>query len=109
MDALGEAVTDEEIDEMIRMVDVDGDGEVNFREFYKMASGQSLAPLGAALPVPKNIQDQLNDSQRIKQMRDLLEKKKEKGELMFSLNSNSLSNSDIEQSEASEGDEDDNQ
>jgi len=55
MDALGEAVTDEEIDEMIRMVDVDGDGEVNFREFYKMASGQSLAPLGAALPVPKNI------------------------------------------------------
>lgn len=39
MDALGEAVTDEEIDEMIRMVDVDGDGEVNFREFYKMASG----------------------------------------------------------------------
>ena len=108
MDALGEAVTDEEIDEMIRMVDVDGDGEVNFREFYKMASGQSLAPLGAALPVPKNIQDQLNDSQRIKQMRDLLEKKKEKGELMFSLNENSLSNSDIEQSEASE-DDDDNQ
>ena len=42
-------------------------------------------------------------------MRDLLEKKKEKGELMFSLNSNSLSNSDIEQSEASEGDDDDNQ
>ena len=39
MDALGEGVTDEEIDEMIRMVDVDGDGEVNFREFYKMASG----------------------------------------------------------------------
>ncbi len=55
MDALGEAVTDEEIDEMIRMVDIDGDGEVNFREFYKMASGQSLAPLGAAIPVPKNI------------------------------------------------------
>ena len=109
MDALGEAVTDEEIDEMIRMVDVDGDGEVNFREFYKMASGQSLAPLGAALPVPKNIQDQLNDSQRIKQMRDLLEKKKEKGELMFSLNENSLSNSDIEQSEASEYDDDNQQ
>lgn len=39
MDALGEQVTDEEIDEMIRMLDVDGDGEVNFREFYKMASG----------------------------------------------------------------------
>ena len=39
LDALGEAATDEEIDEMIRMVDIDGDGEVNFREFYKMASG----------------------------------------------------------------------
>jgi len=35
MDALGEPVTDE----MIRMLDVDGDGEINFREFYKMASG----------------------------------------------------------------------
>lgn len=40
-------------------------------------------------------------------MRDLLEKKKEKGELMFSLNENSLSNSDIEQSEASEEDDED--
>jgi calmodulin len=39
MDALGEMVTDEEIDEMIRIIDLDGDGEVNFREFYKMASG----------------------------------------------------------------------
>jgi Ca2+-binding EF-hand superfamily protein len=57
LDALGEAVTDEEIDEMIRMVDIDGDGEVNYREFYRMASGQSLAPLGAAIPVPKNLQD----------------------------------------------------
>jgi len=46
LDALGEACTDEEIDEMIRMIDIDGDGEVNYREFYKMASGQSLAPLG---------------------------------------------------------------
>lgn len=35
-------------------------------------------------------------------MKDLLEKKKEKGDLMFSLNSNSLSDSDIEQSEDSQ-------
>ena len=47
-----EQVTDEEIDEMIRMLDVDGDGEVNFKEFYKMATGQSLAPIGVALPPP---------------------------------------------------------
>jgi hypothetical protein len=39
-------------------------------------------------------------------MKDLLEKKKEKGDLMFSLNSNSLSNSDIEQSEDSEDEKD---
>ena len=39
LDALGEAVTDEEIDEMIRLIDIDGDGQVNFKEFHKMASG----------------------------------------------------------------------
>ena len=72
LDALGEMVTDEEIDEMIRMVDIDGDGAVNYREFYKMASGQSLAPLGAAIPVPRNLQDQMNDDQRIKKMEDLI-------------------------------------
>jgi hypothetical protein len=55
MDALGEEVTDEEIDEMIRMLDVDGDGQVNFKEFYKMASGQSLAPIGVALPPPRDL------------------------------------------------------
>lgn len=33
---IGEEVTDEEIDEMIRMCDSDGDGQVTFDEFYKM-------------------------------------------------------------------------
>ena len=55
LDALGEDVTDEEIDEMIRMLDVDGDGQVNFKEFFKMASGQSLAPIGVALPPPRDM------------------------------------------------------
>lgn len=57
LDALGEEVTEEEIDEMIRLLDADGDGQVGYPEFYKMASGQSLAPLGAALQIPKEIQD----------------------------------------------------
>ena len=48
---------------MIRMVDLDGDGQVNFKEFFKMASGQSLAPLGAAFPVPKQLQD--NEAERL--------------------------------------------
>lgn len=56
LDALGEDVTDEEIDEMVRMLDIDGDGQVNFKEFYKMASGQSLAPIGVALPPPRDLQ-----------------------------------------------------
>lgn len=70
LDALGEQVTDEEIDEMIRLVDMDGDGQVNFKEFYAMASGDSLAPLGVALPPPRDMRDvkmlnaTMNKSQR---------------------------------------------
>jgi Ca2+-binding EF-hand superfamily protein len=39
MTALGENCTDEEVDEMIHMIDIDNDNEVNYREFFKMASG----------------------------------------------------------------------
>ena len=70
LDALGEIVTDEEIDEMIRMIDQDGDGQVNFKEFYRMASGDSLAPLGLALPPPK-------DNNEAKQLNKALEQKQE--------------------------------
>jgi Ca2+-binding EF-hand superfamily protein len=50
MEAIGEYVTDEEIDEMIRMLDYEGKGQVGFSEFFKMATGQTLGPIGAALP-----------------------------------------------------------
>ncbi|CAM6014038.1 unnamed protein product [Sphagnum balticum] len=33
---LGEKLTDEEVNEMIREADVDGDGQVNYEEFVKM-------------------------------------------------------------------------
>eukprot|EP00416_Gambierdiscus_australes_P015609 CAMPEP_0171072512 /NCGR_PEP_ID=MMETSP0766_2-20121228/10905_1 /TAXON_ID=439317 /ORGANISM="Gambierdiscus australes, Strain CAWD 149" /LENGTH=302 /DNA_ID=CAMNT_0011529105 /DNA_START=180 /DNA_END=1088 /DNA_ORIENTATION=+ len=36
MNIIGEEVTHEEIDEMIRICDTDGDGQVTFDEFYKM-------------------------------------------------------------------------
>jgi len=63
LDALGENVTDEEIDEMVRLLDADGDGQVNFKEFFKMASGDSLAPLGSALPPPKDMKELKNMNQ----------------------------------------------
>ena len=33
---LGEKLTDEEVDEMIREPGVDGDGQINYEEFVKM-------------------------------------------------------------------------
>ncbi|XP_021900998.1 calmodulin-7-like isoform X1 [Carica papaya] len=41
MTNLGEKLTDEEVDEMIREADVDGDGQINYEEFVKvmMANG----------------------------------------------------------------------
>lgn len=36
MTNLGEKLTDEEVDEMIREADIDGDGQVCYEEFVKM-------------------------------------------------------------------------
>lgn len=36
MTNLGEKLTDEEVDEMIREADIDGDGQVDYEEFVKM-------------------------------------------------------------------------
>ncbi|RYZ13640.1 MAG: hypothetical protein EOO70_08390, partial [Myxococcaceae bacterium] len=41
---IGETVTDEEVDEMIRMVDSDGDGQVSWEEFYSMVTGGKKPP-----------------------------------------------------------------
>lgn len=36
MTSLGEKMNEEEVDEMIREADVDGDGQINYQEFIKM-------------------------------------------------------------------------
>ena len=42
--SLGEKVTDDEVDEMILMADLDGDGQVSFDEFFKLISGFTGPP-----------------------------------------------------------------
>ncbi|GBP79245.1 Calmodulin [Eumeta japonica] len=37
MTNLGEKLTDEEVDEMIREADIDGDGQVNYEDFHALA------------------------------------------------------------------------
>ena len=40
MTNLGEKLTDEEVDEMIREADIDGDGQVNYEEFVAMMTSK---------------------------------------------------------------------
>ena len=46
LDFIGEKATQEEAEEMIRICDLDGNGDVQFEEFQKMAGGWSLTPIG---------------------------------------------------------------
>ena len=36
MKALGNKVTDKELDDMVRKTDTDGDGQISYEEFFKM-------------------------------------------------------------------------
>ena len=44
MTNLGEKLTDEEVDEMIREADIDGDGQVDYEEFVKMMMAKVRLP-----------------------------------------------------------------
>eukprot|EP00913_Durusdinium_trenchii_P010006 g9391.t1 len=48
MTNLGEKLTDEEVDEMIREADVDGDGQINYEEFVKMMMANRIERLISA-------------------------------------------------------------
>ncbi|XP_022752480.1 calmodulin-7-like isoform X3 [Durio zibethinus] len=43
MTNLGEKLTDEEVDEMIREADVDGDGQINYEEFVKVMMAKNIS------------------------------------------------------------------
>lgn len=45
MTNLGEKLTEEEVEEMIREADVDGDGQVNYEEFVNMWVARVSCPL----------------------------------------------------------------
>mmetsp|Transcript_54642 Transcript_54642/g.127776 ORF Transcript_54642/g.127776 Transcript_54642/m.127776 type:complete len:357 (+) Transcript_54642:52-1122(+) len=58
LDLIGEEATDEEVDEMIRMCDNDGDGQVTFDEFFKlMTQPPPPLPPPAARPERKVVRD----------------------------------------------------
>lgn len=64
---IGETVTDEEVDEMVKMVDRSGDGQVSFPDFYRMVSGGKEAPPGLYTMPGKgsaNPNDSISDNNR---------------------------------------------
>lgn len=56
---IGENVTDEEVDEMIRMCDRDGDGQVSYSEFYRMVTNRE-PPSANALAAMSSSEGVLN-------------------------------------------------
>jgi calmodulin len=51
MTNLGEKLSDEEVDEMIREADIDGDGQINYEEFVKVRSFPPLCPSPSCSPL----------------------------------------------------------
>ena len=50
LNVLEAGASDAEIEEMIRMLDYEGSGRVYFQEFFKLATGKSLNPIGQGYP-----------------------------------------------------------
>ena len=52
MTSIGEKLTDEEVDEMIREADIDGDGQINYEEFVRVISPSLLIRRGHLVDLP---------------------------------------------------------
>lgn len=63
---LGEEVTEELVEDMVKLVDVDGDGQIDFEEFFKVMCGkQTIGKMGREdLPEP----DQRSEDQEVRHM-----------------------------------------
>jgi hypothetical protein len=71
LDFIGEKATQEELEEMIRMCDLDGGGEVKYDEFWRMAGGWSLTPIGQAYPPTKDLVERRNYLNHMMMEKDL--------------------------------------
>eukprot|EP00595_Chromulina_sp_UTEXLB2642_P003459 CAMPEP_0196763708 /NCGR_PEP_ID=MMETSP1095-20130614/4580_1 /TAXON_ID=96789 ORGANISM="Chromulina nebulosa, Strain UTEXLB2642" /NCGR_SAMPLE_ID=MMETSP1095 /ASSEMBLY_ACC=CAM_ASM_000446 /LENGTH=1006 /DNA_ID=CAMNT_0042117473 /DNA_START=155 /DNA_END=3176 /DNA_ORIENTATION=- len=56
---MGELITDEEIDMMISMVDLDGDGQVSYKEFYTLVVTPNPEKVDLHKQIQKSIDDEL--------------------------------------------------
>lgn len=54
MTNLGEKLTDEEVDEMIREADIDGDGQVNYEGTTQLCAGITCGETGHLYPQIRN-------------------------------------------------------
>ena len=46
LELIGENASEEDLEEMVRLLDLEGNNTVKYEEFYKLAMGFSLAPIG---------------------------------------------------------------
>ncbi|RHY21456.1 hypothetical protein DYB32_009809 [Aphanomyces invadans] len=77
---MGELITDAEVDEMVRMVDRDGDGQVSFEEFRKLVihPDPGSVDFSKAIDAPHEVhhhQDIVTDDDRKRDMETKMQKK----------------------------------
>ncbi|CAD8092836.1 unnamed protein product [Paramecium primaurelia] len=104
LDFIGEKATSEEIEEMIRMCDKDGSGEVKFEDFKNLAGGWSLPTLGQAHPPTKELVEkrtQINQTMMEKEVQEVARKGKITPQMVEQIRKNELTSPRFGQDEQS--------